>query len=126
MAEEENHHDGPVAARISQSAVQLMREYTGRGPTKASTTINSELVVIILRNGMTKTERSLIAKGEEEVVLHLRRKFQRAIREDMVEIVEQQLDRRVVAFMSDYHIDPDVAVETFILEPQDADSSAAA
>jgi uncharacterized protein YbcI len=126
MADEKNHqHDGPVAARISQRAVQLIHEYTGRGPTKARTTINSELVVIVLRDGMLKAEKSLVAAGEGHAVLDLRRKFQEAMRDDLVQIVEESLDRKVVAFMSENHIDPDLSAEVFILEPEDADSPAA-
>jgi hypothetical protein len=37
-----------------------------------------------------------------------------------VGIVERQLHRKVIAFMSQNHIDPDLAVEVFVLEPADA------
>jgi uncharacterized protein YbcI len=126
MADERNsHHDGPVAARISQSAVKVILDYTGRGPTKVRTTINSELVVIVLRDGLLKAEKSLVAAGQGQTVLDLRRKFQEAMRDDLVEIVEENLGRRVVAFMSENHVDPDLAAEVFILEPEDAASPAA-
>jgi hypothetical protein len=36
---------------------------------------------------------------------------------DLIEIVETHTERTVVAFMSDNHIDPDLAAEIFILEP---------
>jgi hypothetical protein len=39
--------------------------------------------------------------------------------DDLVEIVEQELGSKVVAFMSQNHIDPDVAGEVFVLEPAD-------
>ena len=38
------------------------------------------------------------------------------MRDDLVKLVEDTLDRKVVAFMSDNHIDPDMAVEVFVLE----------
>jgi len=34
--------------------------------------------------------------------------------------VEKHTGRTVVAFMSDNHIDPDTAIEAFILEPRTA------
>ena len=37
--------------------------------------------------------------------------------DELVEIVERELDRKVIAFMSQNHIDPDLAVEVFVLEP---------
>jgi uncharacterized protein YbcI len=39
------------------------------------------------------------------------------MREDLVAMVEEQMGRSVVAFMSDNHIDPDLGVEVFVLEP---------
>jgi hypothetical protein len=39
------------------------------------------------------------------------------MREDLVKLVEDTLDRKVIAFMSANHIDPDMAVEVFVLEP---------
>jgi uncharacterized protein YbcI len=36
------------------------------------------------------------------------------------DIVERELYRKVIAFMSQNHIDRDLAVEVFVLEPADA------
>jgi hypothetical protein len=41
--------------------------------------------------------------------------FQDAMRDDMVAQVERLTGRRVIAFLSDNHIDPDVAIECFQL-----------
>ena len=53
-------------------------------------------------------------------MIRLRHDFQLAMRDDLVAIVERQLDRKVMAFMSQNHIDPDLAVEVFVLEPDAA------
>jgi uncharacterized protein YbcI len=111
--------NGPTAA-ISTAAVQLLHEYTGRGPTKAKTTINDGLVTILLADTLTKGERKLVEKGNAERVLALRHDYQLVMREDLVAIVEGQLDRKVIAFMSQNHIDPDLAIEVFVLESADA------
>jgi hypothetical protein len=47
----------------------------------------------------------------------MRKAFQATMGDDLVSGVEEILGRKVVAFMSDNHIDPDVAVEVFILAP---------
>ena len=94
-----------------------MREYTGRGPTKARTTITEELVVVVMGESLLKAEQSLIDAGDPDTVMNTRRKFQAAMRQDFVALVEDALGRRVSAFLSDHHIDPDVAVEVFVLEP---------
>jgi len=110
---------GEMAARISRRSVQILRDYTGRGPTKARTTIDDDLVSVVLADTLLKGEQQLVAIGEESTVLDTRQKFQRAMREDLVGTVEEVTGRRVIAFMSSNHIDPDLAVETFVLERQE-------
>ncbi|MCW3015764.1 MAG: hypothetical protein JWO02_2856 [Solirubrobacterales bacterium] len=108
------------AALISNLVVRTFSEYTGRGPTKAWTSLDGDLVSVILQDTLTKGERSLVADGRSQLVLDMRRAFQETMRKDLVAGVEEILDRRVEAFLSDNHIDPDVAVETFVLAPKAA------
>jgi uncharacterized protein YbcI len=42
------------------------------------------------------------------------------MREDLVAAVEALTGRSVLAFMSDNHIEPDLACEVFVLEPDPA------
>jgi hypothetical protein len=37
------------------------------------------------------------------------------MRTDMIAIIERNTNRKVLAFLSDNHIDPDIAVESFVL-----------
>jgi uncharacterized NAD(P)/FAD-binding protein YdhS len=91
---------GVMTAAISNSMVGLLHRYTGRGPTRARTTIGENVIVCVMGATLTKAEQSLVQDGKAEVVLHSRRAF---------------------AFMSNNHIDPDLAVEVFILEPERSD-----
>jgi uncharacterized protein YbcI len=108
------------SAVISTSAVQVLHEYTGRGPTKAKTMINDDLVTIVLADTLTQGERTLVENGHDERVIQLRHDYQMVMRDDLVAVVERELERKVIAFMSQNHIDPDLAVETFVLEPVEA------
>jgi uncharacterized protein YbcI len=117
--DEQRAGTGP-SAMISTSAVQLLHEYTGRGPTKAKTLINEDVVTVLLADTLTTGERKLVDNGRSDRVLQLRHDYQLIMRDDLIRIVERQLDRRVIAFMSQNHIDPDLAVEVFVLEPADA------
>jgi uncharacterized protein YbcI len=112
----ERHDTRSPAAMISTSSVQLLHEFTGRGPTKAKTLINEDLVTVILADTLTKGEQKLVDEGLHDRVIQLRHDFQMVMREDLVDIVERNLDRKVVAFMSQNHIDPDLAVEVFVLD----------
>ena len=105
---------------ISTAAVQLLHEYTGRGLTKAKTVIKNDLVTVLLADTLTKGERKLVDHGRSDRVLQLRHDYQLTMRDDLVAVVERQLDRKVIAFMSQNHIDPDLAVEVFVLEPDES------
>jgi uncharacterized protein YbcI len=98
-------------------AVRVMREYTGRGPTKARSVIDENSVTILLADTLTPAERRLADSGKADSVLRTRHEFQLVMRDDLVKVVEDALDRKVIAFMSDNHIDPDMGVEVFVLEP---------
>jgi len=115
------HGQGQIASRISTGAVQLLHDYTGRGPTKAHTILNRDSVTIVLQDTLTKGEQSLAARGKQEQVTQTRHAYQMVMREDLTQLVEQALGRKVSAFMSANHIDPDVAVEFFLLEPGDGE-----
>jgi uncharacterized protein YbcI len=112
---------GSVAAAISNSMVRLMTEYTGRGPTKARTYINENLITIVLEDTLTKGERSLVRDGEINLVLANRKAYQRTMAVDLIASIEEISERKVLAFLSDNHIDPDYAVESFILAPKERD-----
>lgn len=48
----------------------------------------------------------------------IRKHYQDTTRQELVAAVEKHTGRRVIAFLSDNHIDPDYDIEAFILEPQ--------
>jgi uncharacterized protein YbcI len=110
---------GLIASDISTGAVRLLHEYTGRGAVKARTTINDDMVVILMGETLLKAERSLISDGKERLVMDLRREFQDTMRQDLVALVEEKTGRKVAAFMSANHLEPDLAAEIFILEPDE-------
>jgi uncharacterized protein YbcI len=113
----EHSPTGAQAAAISNLVVRTMSDYTGRGPTRARTHISHDVVTVVLQDTLTKGERSLVSDGRNELVLSTRKEFQRTMRHDLVEGVEAILGRSVIAFLSDNHIEPDMAVEVFVLAP---------
>jgi uncharacterized protein YbcI len=108
---------GELNAAISDAVVAAFAEYTGRGPTKARTSIRDDVVLCLLQHTLTKGEKSLVRDGRRDVVINMRRTFQETMRAPLVTAVEELTGRKVIAFLSDNHIDPDIATETFVLEP---------
>jgi uncharacterized protein YbcI len=117
----DHDHHGSLASSISTGMVQIMAETTGRGPTSARTTIARDHVVVMLRDTLTNGERSLAEGGFRKDVLQMRHRYQEVMGPRATALVEQILGRRVIAFMSDNHLDPDLAVEIFVLEHADDD-----
>jgi uncharacterized protein YbcI len=115
---------GSKAAAISNLTVRLLSQYTGRGPTKARTFFNENMVTVVLQDTLTKAELTLVEKEQDKLVLETRRTFQEVMGDELSAGIEQILQRKVVAFLSANHIDPDIAVETFILAPSDHETLA--
>jgi uncharacterized protein YbcI len=107
---------GELSAAIARAVVRLHRDQIGRGPTKARAFFRDNTVVVILEDILSKGERSLVAAGEEEAVLEIRRTFQATMRESLIATVERLTGCKVVAFMSMSHIDPEMSAELFILD----------
>jgi uncharacterized protein YbcI len=107
---------GSMGAAISRHVVRLVAEYTGRGPTKARTTIRDNVVLCMTEDNMTKAERRLVYEGEDELVVTIRRKFQTTMRDDLVAGIEVLTGRTVVSFLSDHNAETDHAAEVFVLD----------
>jgi uncharacterized protein YbcI len=116
-AERQQRAPGSLTAAVSRHVVRLFAEYTGRGPTKARTSIRDDVVVCVLQESLLKAERSLIDDQKEGLVVEMRRSFQQTMRGDLSAAVEMLTERKVIAFMSDSQLEPDYSVEVFVLEP---------
>jgi uncharacterized protein YbcI len=111
------HPDGQLVSAISNTVVKSLARTTGRGPTKAKTTLGDNGVFVVLQDSLTVGEQTLTDAGEGQAVLDLRRRWQRVMEADVSREIEELTGRKVIGFMSDNHIDPDLAVEVFVLEP---------
>jgi len=109
--------DGTLGSAISDAMVRLLSRYTGRGATSSRTMLGNDLIVCVMGDTLTKGERSLVEHGKREAVLEIRKAFQESMAKDAIEVVQDLSGRQVTAFMSNNNIDPDLAVEIFILKP---------
>jgi uncharacterized protein YbcI len=95
--------------------VAMHRDYFGRGPGAAKSFVNDETVVCVLSDIYTAVERTLINAGQAEHVRRTRSIHQEALEDEYKASVEKIMSRPVEAFLSVVHVDPDVAVEVFLL-----------
>ena len=102
---------GVELAEVTKGMISLHRRFYGKGPTKAKTYAVNDTVICVLEGGFTTVERTLIDEDDLEAVLQVRRSFQAAMEGQFTEVVEKALGRKVVAYMSQIHADPDMAVK---------------
>lgn len=105
---------GALVAQLSREIVQLHVRLYGRGPTKARSYLHADYAVCILEEIFTTAERTLIDAGSQEHVHATRRKFQDAVRDEFIEIVERVTGRPVRVFLSQVDVDSNLSLEFFI------------
>src|SRR3981081_3657473 len=106
---------GRLLAEITNRIVAFMREHYGRGPIKAKTYVLDNLIVCVLSDGFTAIERTMMEGGEPDRVLEMRRDFQRMMKEKYTEMVEGLTGRKVLAFLSQAHVEPDPPDEILMM-----------
>jgi uncharacterized protein YbcI len=107
---------GEMLAAISTRIVGLLREHYGRGPSRAKTYAMDDCIVCVLRNGFTAHERTIVDSGEPGRVIEMRQDFQRLMERQYRDTIESITGRRVVAFLSQAHLEPDITLEIFFLD----------
>ena len=107
------HKANAAAAAITR----LHRERYGRGATTTRVVYQRNFLTVYLEDIYTPAERTLIEAGRQEAVKATRQEFQMAMRVPFTTAVEEATGRKVIAFMSQVHFDPDIAAEIFVLEP---------
>lgn len=107
---------GELNAAVTREVIRVQNESHGRGPKKAFSFHNGNVLITVLEDVLTPAERWLVGNGEGDAVLEMRRLYQKRMAPALKKSVEEMTGCRVTAFMSDNHLDPDMAVETFILD----------
>ena len=110
---------GDMLTAISDGLVALLKEFYGRGPTRAKSYYEDDLVVCLLRGGFTRVEQTLLEGGRGSSVIQQRMDFQELMRQRFESVIESATGRHVIGFMSGNQQHPDMMCEVFILAPTD-------
>ena len=108
---------GQLLAAISTEIVAMLREHYGRGPMKAKTYALDDIIVCVLRgSGFTALEKTIMASGNPDRVVAMREDFQEVMAERYKQMIEDLTGRKVVAFISQAHVEPDITIEMFFVD----------
>jgi uncharacterized protein YbcI len=105
-----------IVAKVSREIVGVLKDSVGRGPTRAKTYLHDDCLMTLLREGHTKTERTMSAGGGERAVAQGRVDLSEVIRDPLVEVVERNTGRKVVGFLSSSQQHPDLISFIFVFE----------
>jgi uncharacterized protein YbcI len=115
------HHDvpdrggGALNAAIARAVVRIHHDQAGRGPTRAQALHRREVVVVLLRDTMTRSERTLAEAGRHEAVLDARRTLQEVIQPLLAAAVAELTAATVEAVLFANSLDPDLTAAVFVL-----------
>jgi uncharacterized protein YbcI len=105
-----------LLARISSEMVRAQKEFFGKGPTKAKTYILDDLLIIVMRGGMTTAEKTMLKFGQSDQVRQFRQLFENEMTERLTDMIERLTQRKVLTYQSQVLFDPDVVVEMFVFD----------
>lgn len=116
----------PLATEISREAlaavaneiVRLKAQYYGKGPTEAKAYMNDDVLVVVLRGGLTTVERTLLDAGDQDLVRQVRLRFQCVMEQNFLDAVQRLTGKRVLSYMSQIVFDPDFCFEFFVMSDE--------
>jgi uncharacterized protein YbcI len=106
-----------LLAAVTDAMVSLHKRYFHRKPVTAKTMLMSdELLACVMGGVYTEVEKTMIELQRQTVVQETRSAFQTAMQDRFIDEVERLSGRRVLAFISNCHVGPDLEIELFVLE----------
>jgi uncharacterized protein YbcI len=110
----------PLLTAVTEAMVSFHERYYHRIPVTAKTLLLSdELLICVLGGIYTDVEKTLIEVQRSPIVQETRSAFQTAMQGRFISAVERLTGRKVLAFISNQHVGPDIEVELFMLQPRD-------
>jgi uncharacterized protein YbcI len=115
-----------LLARLSNEMVRAQKEFFGKGPTQAKSYLLDDLLIIVMRGGLTTAEQTMLEFGHPDLVRQFRQLFENEMTERLTGMVEELTGRRVATYQSQVMFDPDTVVEMFVFDrPADEEARSA-
>jgi uncharacterized protein YbcI len=107
-----------LLAAVTDAMVSLHERYHHRAPVTAKTLLlGGDLLACVLGGVYTDVEKTMIELQRTTVVQETRSAFQEAMQQKFIQTIQRLTGRRVLAFISNQHVGPDLEIELFVLAP---------
>lgn len=105
-----------MLARLSDEMVRAKKEFFGKGPEQAKSYMLDDMLIVVMRGGLTTAEQTMLEFGQPEMVRQFRQLFENEMTELLTSRVEETTGRKVVNYQSQIMFDPDIIVEMFVFD----------
>ncbi len=120
MIDEDPHRveerGGSLLAQISNAFVTMQKDYWGIGPLEAKSYMMDDLLLIVMRGGMTRAERTMIDFGQHDLVRTFRQTFENEMTQNLTGKIEELTGRKVLTYQSQILFDTDIVAELFVFD----------
>ena len=116
MTDQSEDHGQGLLARLSNEMVRAQKKFFGKGPTEAKSYMLDDLLLIVMRGGLTTAEKTMLEFGRPDQVREFRQLFENEMTERLTSMVEELTGRKVVNYQSQVMFDPDIVVEMFVFD----------
>ncbi|HET9720081.1 MAG TPA: Na-translocating system protein MpsC family protein [Solirubrobacteraceae bacterium] len=114
-----------LLAPVTEAMVAFHQRYYHRKPVTAKTLmLGDDLIACVLGGVYTDVEKTMIEIQRSTIVQETRNEFQNAMQDKFIKAIEHLSGRKVLAFISNHHVGPDIEIELFLLTPETAAESA--
>ena len=109
-------HGQPLLRQLSTEMVRMQKQAFGKGPMHSKAYMFDDLLLVVMRDGLTVAEKTMLEFGQADLVRNFRQQFENDMTSRMIEPIERLTGRRVLTYQSQIMFNPDVIVEIFVFD----------
>ena len=112
----DNDREVSLLRQISREMVEKQKRLWGRGPKHVKSYMFDDLVLIVMRGGLTVPEQTMLDFGQHDLVRQFRQVFENEMTAELSEMIGVLAKRKVLTYQSQIMFDPHVVIEIFVLD----------
>jgi uncharacterized protein YbcI len=105
-----------LLGRISTEMVRAQKQFFGQGPIETKSYFLDDMLMIVMRDGLTVAEKTMLRFGEHNTVRAFRQTYEDNMRDTLTSLVEGLTGYKVLTYQSQIMFDPDRVVEMFVFD----------
>jgi uncharacterized protein YbcI len=105
-----------VLQRISNLMVSMQKEHFGRGPHRTTSAMSDDLLLVVMRGGVTRAEQTMLDFGQEDLVRSFRQQFENEMTTKLVSGIEHLTGRTVLTYQCQILFNPHMVCQIFVFQ----------